>query len=192
MAERAQVTSVEAIESFRASLIVFLSKARPTLEEIAAYVTRTRSWLEHDQRNYWDKQMKLRARQLERAQQELFSAKMSKIQKATAAHELALHRAQRAIREAEAKQRLVQKWIRDLDNRTEPLVKQVDALHGFLTTDMAKAVAFLGEAIKALEAYAEITMPGVARGPAGEVVESDEQKPANEEGQNAQTSKVLP
>ena len=55
---------------------------------------------QHDQRNFWNQQMKLRARELERAQQELFSARMSKIQKATAAQELALHRAQRAVREA--------------------------------------------------------------------------------------------
>ena len=40
MAERAQVTSVEAIESFRASLIVFLSKVRPTLEEVSDEVMR--------------------------------------------------------------------------------------------------------------------------------------------------------
>ena len=165
MDQQAQVKSVDALESFRASLILFLSKARPTLEEIAAYVTRIRSWLENDQRNYWDKQMKLRARELERAQAELFSARMSKIQKATAAQELALHRAHRAIREAEAKQQMVRKWSKELDNRTEPLVKQVDALHGFLTTDMAKAVAFLTEIIKSLEAYAEIAVPGAPAGP---------------------------
>ena len=35
MADRAQVTSVEAIEAFRSALIVYLSKARPALEEIA-------------------------------------------------------------------------------------------------------------------------------------------------------------
>ena len=177
MEQQAQVKSVEVLESFRSSLILFLSKARPTLEEIAAYVTRTKSWLEHDQRNYWDKQMRLRTRELERAQAELFSARMSKIQKATAAQELALHRAQRAIREAEAKQRLVEKWSRDLDNRTEPLVKQVDALHGFMTTDMGKAVAFLGEAVKALERYAEIAMPGAPSGGTGGHLETAEKEP---------------
>jgi len=176
MPQQAQVKSVDALESFRASLIVFLSKARPTLEEIAAHMVRTRSWVEHDQRNYWDKQMRLRARELERAQQELFSARMSKIAKATAAQELALHRAQRAVREAEDKQRMVQKWSRELDNRTEPLVKQVDQLHGFLATDMGKAVAFLGEAVKALEAYAEVAVPGAASVPRPEAAEGEQPK----------------
>src|ERR1051326_5682638 len=48
MPERAQVTSVEAIEAFRASLILFLSKARPTLEEVSGDVLRTKLWLQHD------------------------------------------------------------------------------------------------------------------------------------------------
>src|SRR2546430_2764198 len=115
MAEQAKVTSVAAIESFRASLILFLSKARPTLEEVSGDVLRTKVWVQTDQRNYWDKQMRLRARNLERAQAELFSAKLSKLQNATAAQEMALHRAQRAIREAEDKQRMVKKWDRELE-----------------------------------------------------------------------------
>ena len=63
MPEQAQVTSVDAIESFRSSLILFLSKARPTLEEISSDVLRTRLWLENDQRNYWDKEMRRRCRE---------------------------------------------------------------------------------------------------------------------------------
>jgi len=176
MEQRAQVTSVEALESFRASLILFLSKARPTLEEVSNEVLRTTAWLQNEQRNYWDKQMRLRARELERAQQELFSARLSKLQKPTAAQQIALHRAQRAIREAEAKQQLVKKWSRDLENRTEPLLKQVAQLHGFLTKEMTQAVAYLAQAVKTLEAYAEAgsrsasSLPGAA----------EALKPANE------------
>ena len=48
MPERAHVTSLEALESFRASLILYVSKARPTLEEVSADVVRTRLWLEND------------------------------------------------------------------------------------------------------------------------------------------------
>ncbi len=42
MPERAHVTSVDALESFRANLIIYLSKARPTLEEVSADVQRMR------------------------------------------------------------------------------------------------------------------------------------------------------
>src|SRR5262245_47217354 len=153
---QAKVRSVASIEAFRSALLLFLSKARPTLEEVTSEVTRTRQWVQHDQRNHWQKEMKARGRELQRAQGELFSARLSKIAQASAAQQMAVHRAHNAVREAEDKLRVLKKWDRELQNRTEPMVKQIEQLHGFLTTDMARAVAFLGEVIKTLEAYAEV------------------------------------
>ena len=153
---QARVRSVATIEAFRSALVLFLSKARPTLEEITSEVNRTRQWVQHDQRNHWQKEMKSRGRELERAQGELFSARLSKISQASAAQQMSVHRAHRAVREAEDKLRVLKKWDRELQNRTEPMLKQIEQLHGFLTTDMARAVAFLGEVIKSLEAYAEV------------------------------------
>ena len=164
MPERAQVTSVEAIEAFRASLILFLSKARPTLEEVAGDVLRTKLWLQTDQRGHWEKQMKLRSRALEQAQAELFSARLSKLQNASAAQEMSLHRAQRSVREAETKLRLLKKWDRDLENRTDPLVKQVEQLHGFLTSELVRANALLVEMVRTLEAYAQVAPPAAPAG----------------------------
>src|SRR5437762_3928736 len=112
MAEQAQVTSIDAIEAFRSSLILFLSKARPTLEEISSDVLRTRMWLENDQRDHWANEMRRRARDLEQAQAELFSARLSQLQQATASQYMAAHRAQAADREAEEKQKLQKKWKR--------------------------------------------------------------------------------
>ena len=54
MATQAKITSVEAIELFRAALIVFTSQARPALEEVSSEMTRTRLWLENDQRRFWE------------------------------------------------------------------------------------------------------------------------------------------
>ena len=182
MPERAQVTSVEAIEAFRASLILFLSKARPTLEEVSGDVLRTKLWLQHDQRDYWEKQMKLRSRELERAQSELFSARISQLQVVNAAQELALHRAQRSVREAESKLRLLKKWDRELENRTDPLVKQVEQLHGFLTTEMVRANALLVEMVRTLEAYSQVAPSGGsgAQGLSGAANTADEAvKPAD-------------
>ena len=65
MEQRSQVTSVEAIEAFRSCLILFLSKARPTLEEVMNEVVRTRSWLQTDQRVHWEKEIKKKRRDLE-------------------------------------------------------------------------------------------------------------------------------
>jgi len=165
MAERAQVTSVEAIDSFRASLILYLSKARPVLDEVCHEVLRTQLWLQNDQRAHWERELRLRRKKLEQAQAELFSAMLSKIQKVTAAHQMAVHRAERDVKEVEAKQALLKQWDRELENRSQPLLKQVESLQSFLTTEMARAVAYLTQILKALEDYAGTIPPAAATGP---------------------------
>src|ERR1041385_6715294 len=103
MADHAKVTSTEAIEAFRASLILYLSKARPALEEVTSEVVRTRQWLENDQRRFWQREVKERRKKLERVQAELFGAMMSKLTEASAVQQMAVHKAQAAVREAEEK-----------------------------------------------------------------------------------------
>lgn len=159
MAEQAQVTSVEAIEQFRAALILFLSSARPALEEVSAEIARAKSWLQNDQRRLWENEMRVRQRKLEEAQQELFSARLSTFQETTSLQQMAVNRWQRATREAEEKIAQLKKWDRELENRSEPLVKQAEQFHTFLTTEMPKAIAYLAQTVKTLEAYASVSAP---------------------------------
>ncbi|MGH7975129.1 MAG: hypothetical protein ACREC8_00550, partial [Limisphaerales bacterium] len=67
---------------------------------------------------------------------------------------------QQAVRENEGKLNVVKKWDRELENRTDPFIKQVELLHTFLATDMARAVAHLDQTIQALEAYANAPRGG--------------------------------
>ena len=164
MAERAQVTSFEAVESFRADLIVFLSRARAVLEEASDDVVRTRLWVQNDQRRLWENELRVRYRKLEEARAELFSAQLSQFHESTALCLMAVQRAERANREAEAKMAVLKKWDRDLENRTDPLVKQVTQFHSFLATDMTRAVAYLVQVVKSLEAYADVATPGNSTG----------------------------
>ena len=162
MAERAQVTSVEAVELFRADLIVFLTKARSVLEEACDEVLRTRQWVQNDQRRLWEHEIKVRARKQEEARAELFRAQLSQFQESSSLQQMAVHRADRALREAEAKLAILKKWDRELENRTDPLVKQLTQVHGFFITDMTQAVAYLAQVVKTLEAYAAVAAPGGA------------------------------
>ena len=156
MPDQAQVTSVEAIEAFRAQLVVYLAQMGPVLEEITSEVVRTRSWLEDDRRRYWQQEMRVRARRLEEAKQELFTVTLSKNGEAGSFQQLAVQRAQREMRAVEEKLAVVKKWDHDLENRTSPLVKQMEQLHGFLTVEMEHAVAYLDQAIRALDAYRSV------------------------------------
>lgn len=156
MPEGANITSVEAVSAFRAALIVFLGKARPLLEEISSEIVRTRQWVENDQRLHWEHQMRLRYRKLEEARVELFNARLSKLQEATALLQMAAQRAERGVREAESKLSVIRRWSRDLEPTTAPLVKQAEQLQTYLATDMTRAVAHLDNVIRALESYADI------------------------------------
>ena len=162
MAERAQVTSIEAVDSFRADLIVFMSKARAILEEASDDVLRTRLWVQNDQRRVWENELRVRYRKLEEARAELFNAQLSKFHESKALCLMAVQRAERTNREAEAKMAVLKKWDREIENRTDPLTKQVTQFHSFLTTDMKRAVAYLDQVVKTLEAYAGVPTPGTS------------------------------
>jgi hypothetical protein len=159
MAERAKITSVDALEAFRSALIIYLSKARPTLEEVTADVLRMRLWLENEQRTHWENQMRRRAKELEQAQSALFSARLGNLRQETAAEQMAVHRAKRSVEEAEMKLRLIKQWTREFDGRVQPLAKQTEKLHTILANDMVQAVAYLTQALNTLAAYVEIAPP---------------------------------
>ena len=167
MPERAQVTSIQEIEAFRSALILYLSKARPVLEEISGEVVRTRLWLQVDRSRYWKGALRERKIELERTEAELFTARMSHFQNVTAAHRMAVRRARAAVTEAEEKLGLLKKWDRDLQSHTDPLVKQIEALHSFLAMDLAQAIPYLARVVTALENYAAIPALDAARKPPG-------------------------
>lgn len=174
MPEKAHVSSLNALDAFRARLIVYLSQARPALEEVSAEVMRTRMWLENDRRVFWENQMRRRLKELEQAQQALFSARLGALRHESALEQMALQRAKHGVEECDAKLRTLKKWDRDFDTRVQPLLKQTEKLHTIFTNDMVKALAFLTQAINTLAAYAEHQAPpGLGEGaPAGAASEA--------------------
>jgi cob(I)alamin adenosyltransferase len=159
MAEKAQITSVEAIESFRARLVVFLGQVRPVLEEVGGELSRTQNWLQSDRRQFWETELRRRQRRLDEAKQELFNATLSSLKTGTSAlQHMAVQRAQQAVHEAEAKLGVLKKWDSELENRAAPLKKQIEQLHGFLATDMGRAVAYLDQILRTLDAYRSVAL----------------------------------
>lgn len=184
MADRAQVKSVDAIEDFRSALIIYISKARPVLEEVGGDVTRLRNWLETDQRAHWEGQLKRRLRSLEQAQQTLFSARISNLRQETSAEVQALHRAKRQVEEAEQKLRMIRNWDRDFDTRVQPLVKQIEKLHTLFANELPKGIAHLAQLVKALDTYMEMPAPAVLTpGPSPQQASEDSQAAAKESQQ---------
>jgi hypothetical protein len=140
-------------------LVVYLAAMRPALEEITSEVMRTRMWLQDDRRRFWDQQFRVCSRKLEDARQELFTASMSTLGEGNSLQQMAMQRALRNLRAVEEKLSVLKKWDRELDDRSGPPVKQIEQLHGFLTVEMGKAVAYLDQVLTALEAYKSVAPP---------------------------------
>jgi len=172
MPTHAKVTSVEALESFRNALIIYLSKARPTLEEVSSDFLRHRTWLETEQRLHWQNQVRSRTKKLDEAQTALFSAEISNLREATVAERMSVNKAKRSLQEAEDKLRMVKKWNREFDSRAAPLAKQLGKLQTILTTDVPHAIAYLTQTVKTLHDYAEINI-GDSRRPENPSLETE-------------------
>lgn len=160
MPEKAHVSSTDAIGDFRAALVVYVSKARPTLEEVSSEVMRMKMWLQNDQRMALEGLMRRRHKELESAQATLSSARIASLRTDTSAEQLALQRAKRALEEVENKLKRLKHWNREFDSTVEPLLKQLDKLHTTLSNDMLLAIAHLARVVETLSAYAEVTPAG--------------------------------
>jgi hypothetical protein len=159
MAQRANITSLDAIQEFRANLVIYLNKARPVLDEAASEVSRVRIWLETERRPYWLKQYLQRTQRLEEAEAALFSAKLSRFSEVSAAQQAAVQKARLAVGEAEEKIRSIKRWTRDYENRTGILLKQLEKLGNVFSLDLTNAVAYLNELIDTLQKYAAMQAP---------------------------------
>ena len=164
MATRAKVTSVEALESFRTNLIVYLSKARPTLDEVSDEVIRTRVWLESDRRVHWEGMVRRLRQKLQDTQQAVFSAELSSLREVSTAERMAVQKAKRSFDEAEAKLALVKKWNRNFANQVMPIAKQLEKLQSVFATNLPEAISYLGQAVRTLESYGDIAPVSEDRG----------------------------
>lgn len=156
MADHAHVSSIGAIEIFRAELIAYLSKTRPIVEDACDEVLRLREWIQVDRRAFWEKQARRRGRVLEDAQQALFSAKLSNLRDVRTAEQMAVVKARRSLEQAREKLTMIKKWTREFDHKVQPLVKELEHLRSLLGSDLPKAVLHLAQVIKMLDAYTRV------------------------------------
>ena len=96
MAEQAKITSFEALENFRAALILFLADAHRSVDEVGDAIRQTRQWIQHDQRMHWEGLRRKWQQKLDQATQELMSARLSTLRDSTTMQENAVRKAKAA------------------------------------------------------------------------------------------------
>ena len=162
MADQARISNLDAIESFRSALIVFISKTRQALDMAQDAVKKTRGWLQTEQPAFWASQIRARQKRLDQAQQELMSARMSEFVDTPSVQQMAVRKARAALEEAQAKMDRTKLWARDYDRAVDPLARKLDSLRDFVDTDLTLAVAHLVELQKIIDAYNETPAPAAS------------------------------
>lgn len=177
----AHVSSLDAIQSFRSSLLVYLSKARVVIDDASDEIARTREWLRSDRLPYWEGQVRRRKRKLDDAQQALFSSRLSTFRTATSAEQAAVHSAKHALSEAQEKVARIRQWINRFDGAVEVPAKQIQRLHGLVVGQLPGAAAHLARVLEKLDQYAEVS-PGRSTTPAAaeEIPEETSGRPSGE------------
>jgi hypothetical protein len=155
MATEARVRSLDDLEAFRSSLIVYLTKARRGVDQVGEEVKRTRTWVLNDQRVYWTEQLRKRSRMLDQAKAELMTAKFSTLRDTVTSQEQAVRKATAAVKQAEEKLENVKRWNRDFDRLTDPLMRKLENMKHFLEHTMPEGVVQIGQLHRLLESYAE-------------------------------------
>ena len=161
MGEQAKVTSTEALEEFRASLIVFMTKAKRAIDDASDDVKKTRQWIQFDQRTHWEGEYRRKRKALEQANAELMSAKLgadAHRQSALMARQMAVTKAQRDVADVEAKMRKLKGWTQNFDGSSDPVVKRMDRLRQTID-ELPKAIAYLVSIQNVLAAYSDSAGP---------------------------------
>ena len=155
MSDQARISSIDALEAFRADLINYVEKARVALEDAEGEVRRTRTWLDVDRSNFWNAQLKQRTKKLEQAEAELYNVTLTSPRESHAFQKMAVLKAKRMLEEAEAKVLVLKQWRQRFDNRATPLLRQLDPMFFLVSRKLPQGIHALGESIQALQAYAE-------------------------------------
>ena len=155
MADQAGVHSIEALERFRSALVIYQEKATASLHEIAYEVGRTRQWVQDEKLPYWTAEIRRLQRDLDDAQQRLFSAEISDFRDTPSAEQRDVKRLRESKRLAEEKLHTTRNWARQYDTVVAPLVKPAERLRT-LVEELTRAIHSLSEMIKSLESYAEL------------------------------------
>jgi chromosome segregation ATPase len=159
MATEARVRSLDDLEAFRSSLIVFLTRARRGVDQVGEETKRTRVWLMNDQRVFWTEQVRKCSRKLDQANAEFMTARLSTLRDNITAQQQAVRKAKAALEHAQDKLANVKRWNRDFDRLVDPLVRKLENLRHFLEHVLPEGVSQIGQLHRLLESYAETGMP---------------------------------
>ena len=176
MNQAANVTSIDAIKTFRVALQAYESDARDTLMILNLEVRKAMSWIEHDRAQYWLQQVREASDAYVQARNELERRELATRpddKQSSYEHKIIVEKTKRRWRYCEAQVEVVKKWRRTLQHEIAEFQGEIAKMSNFLDLDIPRAVAALGRIITALDKYARTAAPREATVTSENVTASD-------------------
>lgn len=157
MGQRANVTSIDAVDDFAAALLAFKQEASGVLEGLEQQIERAVQWIQQEQRQYWK-------HELRRSDQQLQEAKIN-LQRCLTFKRIGDHRPscieeKRAVERAKRRQQLcrekneaVRRWSMAISRAVFEYRAGVGELGQWLEIDAPRSVALLKRIARTLEEY---------------------------------------
>ncbi|MCH2133259.1 MAG: hypothetical protein MK116_05875 [Phycisphaerales bacterium] len=162
MSKQAKITSVKAIDTFRAAVVQFRSRTMRGVSGVYQDVRRMQHWVESEQPLVWRQRIRKAQAALDNARSDLERARISRPNDTAQMffeQRKAMERARAKQREAEERLELLKKWSRRIDHQSNLLRAGLQPLTNMLEADMELLVARLNVLTKHLDSYLKLPTP---------------------------------
>jgi hypothetical protein len=175
VSEGARIESIDTIRLFRAALIKFIETCNAAMNDADSEMQQTLNWLEHEQYNFWQGQIRKRQDVVSKAKEAVRAKKLFKDSAgrtpSAVDEEKALRLAQVRLEEAEQKFANTRRYSRVLQKEIEVYKGSAQRFATTLQSDLPQATAMLGQMMDALDAYVSHAPPDSSTQPSAPVEE---------------------
>ncbi|MDB5353391.1 MAG: hypothetical protein JWN86_4638 [Planctomycetota bacterium] len=165
MASPVDVSSIDVLRAVREAFLLFADDSRNALGSMESEIRRAIDWLTHDQRLYWQAEVKRRTEKLSSAKAEL-SRKQLGIAPGQQAHDSeqreAVREAKHRLEEAQEKVENVNRWLPVVERAVMEYESQARPFSDMIEFDVERSVEMLDRMIVALDEYLRLTPPETA------------------------------
>ena len=158
MSGTANITSLDALRSFRAALVRFAADVEAALVALELEARRPVEWVEGDRSRYWPQQVRKATDLVSEARLALERCEL-RISTEDARYcydeRKALEKAKRRLRLTEEKTQATKRWRAQMHKESEEFHVQIAKLKRYVESDLVRAIATIDRMTAALDRYVE-------------------------------------
>ena len=165
MALPVDVRSIDVLRSVREAFVLFSEDSSHALDSMESEIRRCVDWLTHDQRIFWQTEVKRRTEKLSSAKAELNRKQITgkSEQKHDSEQREAVREAKHKLEEAHEKVENVARWLPMVERAVMEYNGQARPFADLLEFEVERSIEMLDRMISALEEYVRLTPPETYR-----------------------------